>query len=82
MAIAVHCEVRPEQFSLARRASEYVRAFYPDISVTLDRDAARLASDERSADALRLIWKTTLGNERLLVQGAARRAAVLESLVR
>lgn len=69
-------------FATAQRAGEWVRQFYPDIAVTLDREAAQLVSDERDEAELTLIWRSALANERLLAEGAAPRAAVIDALVR
>jgi len=77
----VGCEVGPV-FSTARRAAEWVRGLYPDVTLTLDREGAQLASDERDERELRLIWRTSLINEKLLTDGASQRAAVIETLVR
>lgn len=77
----VSCETGPE-FQTARRAAEWVRAFYPDVTVMLDRAAARLASDARDQGALRLIWQSTLTNEALLAWGESHRAGVIDALVR
>lgn len=77
----VTCKTGPE-FATAQRAAEWVRRFYPDITVTLDRDAAQLASSERDETELRLIWQSLLANEALLARGASQRAAVIDALVR
>jgi hypothetical protein len=77
----VSCETGPE-FQTAGRAAEWVRAFYPDVTVMLDRMVARLASDERDQEALRLIWQSSLANEALLARGESHRAGVIDALVR
>jgi hypothetical protein len=59
-----------------------VQRFYPDITVEIGEDGARLASDERDEATLRLIWRSALANEALLERGACQRAAVIEALVR
>lgn len=74
------CEAGPD-FSAARGAAEWVGLFYPDVTVTLDRSMAQLTSGERDEAALRLIWRTSLVNEKLLARGAGHRAAVIAAMV-
>jgi hypothetical protein len=81
MAAAASCAVMSADLPAAQRAAAWARRFHPDVTVTLDAGAARLSSDERGEDALRLIWQCSLLNEKLLDRGAGRRAAVLEALV-
>jgi hypothetical protein len=63
-------------------AAAWIMAFYPDIIVRFEAGRASLSSAEREEAELRQIWAASLVNERLLVQGAARRAALLDELTR
>jgi hypothetical protein len=76
----VCCDTGPD-FVTAQRAGEWVQRFYPDIYVTIDRAAARLASDQREATNLELIWQSSLANERLLVAGTAQRTNIIDKLM-
>jgi hypothetical protein len=49
--------------------------------VTLDRQNVQLASTGRGEQALRLIWRTSLANERLLADSADSRADLIATLV-
>jgi hypothetical protein len=68
-------------YSTARRAAEWVTAFYPDVTVIVDRELARITSDERDDRALRLIWQSSLANEALLARAVAERGSVIEALL-
>jgi hypothetical protein len=81
MAAVVSCAVSPEDLPAAQRAAAWAGRFHPDVTVTLAAGAARLSANGRSAAALRLIWQSSLLNEKLLDRGAGRRAAMLEALV-
>jgi hypothetical protein len=78
----IHCEVALESEALATRAAEWAPAFYPDLEISLEAGRVTVASDSRSEGELRLIWRSALANEKLLLRGAAQRAAVLAALVR
>jgi hypothetical protein len=82
MTVILACGLEPEAIALAASTAEWVRAFYPDVSVNRQGDTAMLSSESRSEDGLRLIWRTSLVNEKLLAAGAIARAGVLEALVR
>lgn len=81
MGAVVCVDLDPGQFAVAREATAWVRAFYPDITVALDRSTVQLASQMCDKGELRLIWQSALANEILLGHGASRRAAVLDTLL-
>ena len=82
MGVVEDCEISPDQRDAAVSAAVWVQAFHPEVSVTLNLDVVTLASAERDAVGLRLIWRSALINEQLLARSGRRRAAVLESLLR
>jgi hypothetical protein len=82
VAVAVtSCETKLN-YSAARVAAEWVKAFYPDIAISLDGDGVCLASSERGEQELQLIWRSAVANEALLARGAPERADLIEALVR
>jgi hypothetical protein len=82
MAGVVRCAMDQEPGSAVQDAAAWVGAFYPDVTCSLDDGAACLTSRDQDDARLRLIWRASLANERLLVRGAVRRAAVLNELVK
>lgn len=82
MAYAVRIQIDDHADAAVGSAVEWIRGFYPDVAISLDGEAVLLASGSLPEVKLRLIWLTTLTNERLLTRNAARRAAVLGELLR
>lgn len=78
---AICCEFDPAQFSTATGAANWVRAAYPEVTVTLDRDMAQLVANSLGEVSLRLIWRTAFANELLFEHGKDQRAVVLKALV-
>jgi hypothetical protein len=72
----------PTQDSSIQKAAAWVSIFYPDVAVEPGEEPVQLAAIERDAASLRLIWLTTLANERLLARSSAARAQIIEALVR
>ncbi len=82
MACGGCCVVDQESGTASESAGGWITAFHPDITVRIEAGRISLSSAERDEQALRLIWATSLVNEELLARGAARRAALLDELVR
>lgn len=80
--MAVTCCDTRLTYTAARLAAEWVKAFYPDVTTSLDDESVRLASSERSERELLLIWRSAIANEALLVRAAPERAGLIEALVR
>ena len=74
--------IEPGDEAAAQSATVWAQRFYSDVSARLEAGAVSLASDERDALALRVIWQSLLANEKNLARGAGRRAVVLETLLR
>jgi hypothetical protein len=81
MGCVICCELEAVQFTAAQMARDWLRAFYPDVTVLLDRESATLCSERHDEVGLGLIWRSALINEKLLTEGAAPRAAVIAALV-
>lgn len=81
IALAIAVLDTGADFATARRAAEWVRQFYPDIAVTVDRTTVRLGSDTRSEGELCLIWRSNFANEALHARGADRHAGVIGDLI-
>lgn len=75
------CETRLN-YGAARLAAEWVKAFYPDVAVSLDGRGVCLASGGRNERELHLIWRSAVANEVLLARAASERADLIEALVR
>ena len=77
----VSCENRTT-YAAASHTAAWVKAFYPDVTITLHHERIGLASTDRSAAGLLLIWRSALANEALLARAAGGRADVIKALVR
>jgi len=82
MGISVRLAVDPSRCGTAADAVKWVRAFHPEVSVTLDGRDVVLGSSMHSEVDLRLVWQSAFINERLLEHGGGPRAGVLGELVR
>jgi hypothetical protein len=80
VAHAIRIEIG-ESDSAAVRTTHWISTFYPDVAVGLEDRSVRLESDDHDEARLRLIWLTSLANERLLARGATERTAVFAALV-
>lgn len=70
-----------ESDAAAARTIDWMSTFYPDVEVRVKDSSLRLESDDHDEARLRLIWLTSLANERLLARGAIQRSAVFAKLV-
>lgn len=81
MAHSIRIEVE-ELDGAAVCTTEWIRSFHPEVTVAIEGRSVRLASKDRDEAGLRLVWLTTLANERLLAKGAVQRAAIFAKLTR
>lgn len=80
MAYAIRIEIG-ESEAAAAPTIDWISTFYPEVIVGVEGSAVRLESEDHDESRLRLIWLTSLANERLLAWGATERAAVFAKLI-